>query len=223
MQAPPNLAPVLSDGIKSKRTAGGSRGRLLTTAGFPAITFSTRDPMKRLTPQPKPGHQAKRKPAKALLPYCYEYPRPAVAVDLVVTRLLAGQSGKIRELLLIQRGQDPFAGCWALPGGFLEMEETLEAAAARELREETGVRVRRLVPLGAFSEVDRDPRGRVISFAYWSEVARTTGQRAGDDASAAAWFPVAKLPKLAFDHSRIIAAAGRVWSRGVNERRGPRE
>jgi 8-oxo-dGTP diphosphatase len=164
--------------------------------------------MKRLTPQPKPGHQAKRKPAKALLPYCYEYPRPAVAVDLVVTRLLAGQSGKIREVLLIQRGQDPFAGCWALPGGFLE---------------ETGVRVRRLVPLGAFSEVDRDPRGRVISFAYWSEVARTTGQRAGDDASAAAWFPIAKLPRLAFDHSRIIAAARSVWGRGVTEKRGARE
>ena len=223
MPAPPRLAPVLCDRIKSKRTAGGNRAEPFTTARFPTPTFSTRNPMKRSTPQPKPGRHAKRKPAKALLPYCYEHPRPAVAVDLVVTRLLAGQSGKIREVLLIQRGQDPFAGYWALPGGFLEMEETLEAAAARELWEETGVRVRRLVPLGAFSQVDRDPRGRVISFAYWSEVARTTGQRAGDDASAAAWFPVAKLPKLAFDHSRIIAAARTVWGRGANEKRGSRE
>ncbi|MFM7562900.1 MAG: NUDIX domain-containing protein, partial [Planctomycetota bacterium] len=140
--------------------------------------------------------------------FCYEYPRPAVAVDLVVTRWVKSKSGeKRRELLLIQRKHDPFAGCWALPGGFLDEQETLEQAAARELMEETHVVARKLIPLGAFSKVDRDPRGRVVSFSYATEVPATTCQQAGDDAAAAKWFPVKRLPKLAFDHAEVIAAA----------------
>jgi ADP-ribose pyrophosphatase YjhB (NUDIX family) len=102
----------------------------------------------------------KRSAAKkvASLQYRYDYPRPAVAVDLVVSRWAKGKSGeKQRELLLIQRKHEPFAGCWALPGGFLDEHENLEQAAARELHEETRVVARKLVPLGAFSAVDRDP------------------------------------------------------------------
>lgn len=147
------------------------------------------------------------------LKYCYEYPRPAVAVDLVVTRWTKSKSGaKQRELLLIQRKHEPFASCWALPGGFLDEHETLEQAAARELLEETRVTARKLIPLGAFSTVDRDPRGRVISFSYATEVSAKTRYQAGDDAAAAEWFPVNRLPKLAFDHAKIIAAARRKWN-----------
>lgn len=147
------------------------------------------------------------------LSHCYEYPRPAVAVDLVVTRWHASKSrAKRREVLLIQRKHEPFSGCWALPGGFLDERETLEEAAARELLEETRVVARRLVPLGAFSAIDRDPRGRVISFAYAAEVPAATRLEAGDDAAAAVWFPIRKLPELAFDHAQIIAAARKIWT-----------
>lgn len=159
----------------------------------------------------QPAKTSKDRAVKAPALHCYEFPRPAVAVDLVVTRTVTGKRGKSREVLLIRRTNDPFAGAWALPGGFLEMEETLAAAAGRELMEETAVKARRLVPLGAFSRVDRDPRGRVISFAYWSEVPPQTPHQAGDDAAAAKWFPVRKLPCLAFDHNEIIAAARKQW------------
>jgi len=148
----------------------------------------------------------------APLRYCYDYPRPAVAVDLVVTRWTKTKSGeKRREMLLIQRKHEPFAGCWALPGGFLDENETLEQAAARELMEETRLVARKLRPLGAFSTVDRDPRGRVISFAYAIEVPSTARQQAGDDAAAADWFPITRLPQLAFDHAEIIAVARKQW------------
>ena len=143
--------------------------------------------------------------------FCYDYPRPAVAVDLVVTRIVAAGRVKSRQVLLIQRLKEPFAASWALPGGFLEMEETLEQAAAREVWEETAVECRKLTPVGAFSRVDRDPRGRVISFAFWSEVPSRTEHHAGDDAAAAQWFPVSKLPRLAFDHAEIVAAARGHW------------
>lgn len=154
---------------------------------------------------------AGRSPGLQPTRYCYDYPRPAVAVDLVITRTIRAVRGETRQLLLIQRKSEPYVGCWALPGGFLEPEETLEQAAARELLEETAVQPRRLVPLGAYSRVDRDPRGRVISFAYWSEVNPQTVPRAGDDASAAQWFPAGKLPPLAFDHAEIVAAARSCW------------
>ncbi len=134
--------------------------------------------------------------------YEYDHPRPAVSVDVVVLR--ASPSGE--EILLIQRGRDPFVGLWALPGGFLEMGETLEAAARRELYEETGCEVDQLVQIGAFSEVNRDPRGRVISMAFLAELDGTASSRvtAGDDAANACWIPLAQLPDLAFDHKQIV-------------------
>ena len=135
--------------------------------------------------------------------HCYEFPRPAVSVDIVVMR----GDGEMGEILLVQRGGEPYKGMWALPGGFVEADETLEQAAARELEEETGLRRARLEQLGAFSDPDRDPRGRTISFAFTVRVGPRAVVRAGDDADATRWFPVGKLPKLAFDHRKIIRRA----------------
>ena len=133
--------------------------------------------------------------------YTYAYPRPMVTVDAIVFTRRAGSP----HLLLIERGQPPFAGLWALPGGFVDMDETLEHAVARELAEETGLRDVRLEQLHTFGDPGRDPRGRTISVVYCGEVeggAKTL--RAGDDAAQARWFPVDALPELAFDHRRIV-------------------
>ncbi|HMP78458.1 MAG TPA: NUDIX hydrolase [Pirellulaceae bacterium] len=139
-----------------------------------------------------------------------DYPKPSVSVDLVIVRPVADGS----EALLIRRGHDPFEGCWALPGGFMDIDETLEAAACRELLEETSVRVSpdQLVQVGAFSRIDRDPRGRVISVAFLAQVPSETVARAGDDARETAWHHLNRLPPLAFDHAEIVAAAWAVIS-----------
>ncbi len=128
----------------------------------------------------------------------------ALAADLVVFAL---EDTRLK-ILLIRRGNSPFKGHWALPGGFLEKGETLEQCAERELAEETGIELRHLKPLGTFSKPGRDPRGDVISVAYMALV-RTDGLTvtAGSDAREAAWVPMDKLPKLAFDHAKIIDTA----------------
>src|SRR4051794_30625140 len=117
--------------------------------------------------------------------YCYDYPMPAVTVDIIlVTR------EPRPHVLLIKRKADPFAGRWAFPGGFIEMDETLEGSARRELREETGVEAADLVQLHAFGDPGRDPRGRTISVAYLARVHREqVHPKAGDDAAEAGWFP----------------------------------
>jgi 8-oxo-dGTP diphosphatase len=145
------------------------------------------------------------------MPYNYEYPRAALTVDCVVL----GQSKRGVEVLLVRRARPPFQGAWALPGGFVELNETLEQAALRELREETGISLARAEQLGAFDGIDRDPRERVISFAHLARVDDVTHHvpRAADDASEAAWHPLSALPALAFDHREIIARAER--TRGV--------
>ena len=136
--------------------------------------------------------------------YCYDYPRPAVTVDIV----LFAPAAQHLQVLLIQRRNAPFRGQWALPGGFLDMDEELPAAARRELQEETGLQVDHLLELGAFAAVNRDPRGRTVSIAY---LALHTGSlpqpQAGDDAAATAWFVCHDLPPLAFDHALIIDRA----------------
>lgn len=132
--------------------------------------------------------------------YTYEYPRPAVSVDVVV---IDPSQGTLR-LLLIERLKDPFAGRWALPGGFLEMDETLETAARRELFEETKLEISELIQLGAYSAVNRDPRGRVISVAFLAVVPEAREVKAGDDARAARWHLIDQLPPLAFDHDQIV-------------------
>lgn len=135
--------------------------------------------------------------------YQYEYPRPAVAVDLVVFQT----EGNNRKVLLILRKNEPFADQWALPGGFLDEGETLEQAAERELMEETGVSCDCLKQLGAWSNVDRDPRTRVISVSFLAEIAANQNPVAADDAKDARWFEINDLPKLAFDHDEMIDRA----------------
>jgi len=136
--------------------------------------------------------------------YTYEYPRPSVTVDCVVF----GLDEEDLKVLLIQRGQEPFKGRWALPGGFVRMEESLEDAARRELAEEAGVRPGLLEQLYTFGEPGRDPRGRVITVAYFALVKLTDHKvQAATDASEAAWFSVWDMPKLAFDHAEVVATA----------------
>ncbi len=136
--------------------------------------------------------------------HTYEYPRPAVTVDCVVF----GLDDAGLRVLLIERGGPPFEGDWALPGGFVRMDEDLEEAARRELAEETGLEEVFLEQLYTFGAVDRDPRGRVVSVAYYALTnIRDHRVRAATDARDAAWFEVGKLPGLAFDHDGIITAA----------------
>jgi len=112
------------------------------------------------------------------------------------------------QVLLIQRGIPPFQGQWALPGGFIHIDESLEQAALRELREETGITEIFLEQLFTFGDVDRDPRDRVVTVAYYALINLNAHQlKATTDASDAAWFPVAKLPTLAFDHNKILTVA----------------
>ena len=137
--------------------------------------------------------------------HTYEYPRPAVTVDVVV---FGYDGGRDLRLLLIQRGGEPFKGQWALPGGFVDMDEDLEASALRELEEETGVRDLFVEQLYTFGTPGRDPRGRVISVAYFALVNLTDHPAvAASDAEQAEWYPLHELPKLAFDHAEIIDRA----------------
>ena len=114
-------------------------------------------------------------------------------------------------MLLIQRGNQPFKGCWAFPGGFMNMDETTEQCAIRELEEETGMKVRDLQQIGAYSKVDRDPRGRTITVAYLAIVDAPIAVTGQDDAAKAQWFPINALPLLAFDHDEIMKDAVRLY------------
>lgn len=136
--------------------------------------------------------------------YIYEYPRPALTVDGVVFGFDEGDL----KIMLIQRNAAPFAGRWALPGGFVHIDETLDEAVLRELREETGVTNVFLEQLYTFGETRRDPRERVVSVAYYALVKLSEHRpKASTDAREAAWFSVAEAPPLAFDHDKILAAA----------------
>ncbi|MDZ7742624.1 MAG: NUDIX hydrolase [Bacteroidota bacterium] len=136
--------------------------------------------------------------------YTYEYPRPAVTVDCVIF-LREQQSTK---LLLIRRGHDPFEGMWALPGGFVEMDETLEESARRELQEETGLKNIVLKQLHTFGDPGRDPRGRTVAVVHYGFASPQNSNVNGmDDASDARWFSIDDLPELAFDHNKIIHIA----------------
>src|SRR4051794_34611068 len=131
-------------------------------------------------------------------------PGPALTVDCVVFGLDEGDL----KVLLVQRDLEPFKGKWALPGGFVHADESVDEAARRELSEETGVHHVFLEQLYTFGEVDRDPRGRVVSVAYYALVRLSDHRvKAATDARDAAWFPVWDAPRLAFDHDRILQAA----------------
>ena len=137
--------------------------------------------------------------------YAYQYPRASVTADAV---LFAEKDGQI-YVLLIQRGNDPYKGYWAFPGGFLNMDETVARCAERELEEETGIVLIGMQLVGIYSDVERDPRGRVITAAY---TAMTTMPEAtaADDAAAAKWWSLNELPPLAFDHDKILVDAKNV-------------
>src|ERR1700722_18190369 len=136
--------------------------------------------------------------------HAYLYPRAALTVDCVV---FGFDGGELRALL-IQRALEPFKGEWALPGGFVRVEETIDEAARRELKEETGLKGVFLEQLYTFGAVERDPRERVVSVAYYALVKLSDHEAtAATDAANAEWFPISKLPKLAFDHAAIMATA----------------
>lgn len=138
------------------------------------------------------------------MPFTYQYPRAALTVDCVVF----GFDEAELKILLIQRGLEPFKGKWALPGGFVRVDETLENAARRELEEEAGLKQVFLEQLYTFGAVARDPRERVVSVAHYALVKLADHQtKAATDAADAKWFPVSNAPKLAFDHAEILEAA----------------
>lgn len=143
--------------------------------------------------------------------YTYKYPRPAVTADCVVMT-----KEPQPQVLLIQRGTDPYKGCWAFPGGFMNMDETTEQCAIRELEEETGMKVTGLQQIGAYSKVDRDPRGRTITVAYMVIVDHPIAVTGQDDAAKAQWFPIDNLPPLAFDHEDIMRDAMKKYKCSLN-------
>jgi 8-oxo-dGTP diphosphatase len=163
--------------------------------------------------------------------YTYKYPRPAVTADcIVITREAEPKAASKQEqrdacidtaereqaratpkVLLIQRGFDPYKGCWAFSGGFMNMDETTEQCAIRELEEETGLKVTNIHQIGAYSKVDRDPRGRTITVAYLAIVDEPIAVTGQDDAAKAEWFPLSALPELAFDHADIMQDAIRLY------------
>ncbi|WP_348661976.1 NUDIX hydrolase, partial [Croceibacter atlanticus] len=127
----------------------------------------------------------------------------SITTDAVIFSTLSNTD----YVLLIQRKNDPFKDEWALPGGFLETDETFETGAKRELKEETGLDVKALKQIGVFGAIGRDPRGRTISIAFVGTISSTPKVEAADDAKNAKWWPLNNLPNLAFDHSEIIAKA----------------
>ena len=134
--------------------------------------------------------------------YIYQWPRPMVTVDAVVFRL----DGDRVKVLLIQRGSEPYKGKWALPGGFVDMDEELEDAVVRELAEETGLTAVTLEQMHTFGKCGRDPRGRQISVAFFGIASSNMRKiRGGDDAAKARWFDIENLPEdMAFDHDEVI-------------------
>lgn len=136
------------------------------------------------------------------LKYCYKYPHHAVTTDCVIF----GFDGRDLNVLLVERGVDPFKGSWAFPGGFLRPDESAEEGALRELREETGVESAYIEQFHTYSDLGRDPRERVITIAYMALV-KLTEVRGGDDAADARWFPIDRTPQLAFDHDKILRDA----------------
>jgi 8-oxo-dGTP diphosphatase len=138
--------------------------------------------------------------------YTYKYPRPSVTADCVVMTREAEP-----KVLLIERGDEPFKGCLAFPGGFMDMDETTEQCAIRELEEETGLKVSKVYQIGAYSKVDRDPRGRTVTVAYLAIVNKPIAVSGQDDAAKAEWFSLLALPQLAFDHADIMQDAIRKY------------
>ena len=131
--------------------------------------------------------------------FSYKYPHPAVTTDCVIF----GFDGTRLQVLLIERGLEPYKGKWAFPGGFMKMDESAEQGAKRELMEETGMKAEYMEQFHAFTDPDRDPRERVITIAYYA-LCKIQEVKGGDDAAKAQWFSIDEIPQLAFDHDRIL-------------------
>ncbi|MBQ9532671.1 MAG: NUDIX hydrolase [Prevotella sp.] len=136
------------------------------------------------------------------LRFHYKYPHPSVTTDCVIF----GFDGTRLNVLLIERGIEPFKGRWAFPGGFMKMDEDAETGAKRELFEETGLETAYIRQFHTFTDPERDPRERVVTIAYYALV-HISEVKAGDDAAKAQWFPIDKVPALAFDHDLILRMA----------------
>lgn len=132
--------------------------------------------------------------------FTYKYPRAALTVDAIVFV----KSETTISVLLIERGREPFKNKWALPGGFVDLDETLEKACIRELEEETGLQVEKMQQFRAYDAIDRDPRHRTISVVYSVQLAGKMPVKGNDDAAQARWFSIDDLPELAFDHADIL-------------------
>ena len=143
--------------------------------------------------------------------YTYKYPHPAVTADCVIF----GYDGKDLKILLIERGLDPYKGYWAFPGGFMNIDETVEECAKRELKEETGLEANIIEQFHTFSKVDRDPRERVITVAFFALV-KQSEVIGGDDAAKAQWFALKDVPQLAFDHDYILRIAQRTLKEKIH-------
>lgn len=136
------------------------------------------------------------------LKYCYRYPHPAVTADCVIF----GYDDNNIKVLLIQRGNEPYKGHWAFPGGFMNIDETAEQCALRELEEETGLKDVKVEQFYTFTDVNRDPRERVISIAYYGKI-QLSNIKGSDDADDAQWFSLDEIPNLAFDHDLVLSKA----------------
>ena len=137
------------------------------------------------------------------LKYCYKYPHPAVTADCVIFGFDGSNKMKV---LLIQRGNDPYKGKWAFPGGFMNIDETTEQCARRELEEETGLKDIAVEQFYTFSDVNRDPRERILSVAHYA-IIRLSDVKGSDDAAKAQWFSIDEIPSLAFDHEFMFQKA----------------
>jgi len=132
--------------------------------------------------------------------FTYKYPRAALTTDALVYT----KKEDVVSVLLIQRRHEPYKNKWALPGGFIEMNETLELACKRELEEETGLIVNKMIQFRTYDAIDRDPRHRTISVVFSAELDEMKKVSGGDDATKAEWFAIHNLPELAFDHKQIL-------------------
>ena len=143
--------------------------------------------------------------------YTYKYPHPSVTADCVIF----GFDGKELKVLLIERGCEPFKGCWAFPGGFMNINETIEQCALRELKEETSLSPVSIEQFHTFSEVNRDPRERVITVAFYALV-KQSEVVGGEDAAKAQLFPIKDVPRLAFDHDYILRVAQQILKEKIH-------
>ncbi len=191
-------------------------------AGVPSLSVFTSPDGSPNPKAPQTGRPQYSPARESPMPHTYDYPRPALTVDCAIFAPdgsdIASSEGL--EILLVRRDSPPFEGQWATPGGFVEIDEPIETAARRELREETGLEVEEIEEFGVFGTPGRDPRGRIVAVAHWALIDRSEASiEAASDAREAQWFACDDLPELAFDHDALVADARRAVAKRA--RTGP--